>query len=86
MEYEQNEQNEQPISVGQWMLNLFITYLPLVNFIMLIVWAVSNDIPKSKSNWAKARLIWMAIGIFLAIMFYGLIFAFIAAVGGFDNF
>lgn len=83
MEY---EQNEEPISVGQWMLNLLLTYLPLVNIIMLIVWAVSNDIPKSKSNWAKAKLIWMAIAIFLTIIFYGAIIALIAATGGFDSF
>lgn len=82
----ENEQHEQPISVGQWVLNLFLTYIPFVNLIMLIIWAVSADTPKSKANWAKAKLIWMAIGIVFFILFYGAIFAFIMASGGFDNF
>ncbi len=83
----ENEHNEKPISVGQWMLNMFLTYIPLVNIIMLIIWAVSTTEPQSKVNWARARLIWMAIGIVFIFLFYAAIFAFLISMGGdFNNF
>jgi len=35
---------------------------------MLLVWAFGGGAPESKSNWAKASLIWMVIGIVLTVM------------------
>jgi hypothetical protein len=43
--------------------------IPLVNIIMLFVWAFGGGAPPSKANWAKASLIWLAI----FIVVYGLI-------------
>ncbi|QOC24103.1 hypothetical protein IC757_08390 [Wenzhouxiangella sp. AB-CW3] len=54
-------QNDQNVSLGNWMLTLFLTFIPIVNIIMLIVWAVSAGTPPSKQNWARAALLWMAI-------------------------
>jgi fatty acid desaturase len=85
MENELSNPNEQPISVGQWMLNMFLVYIPMVNIIMLIIWAVSTTEPQSKVNWARARLMWMAIGIVFMILAWGAIFAFVAASGEFFN-
>ena len=79
------DQKETPISVKDWMVNLLLTYIPFVNLVMLIVWAVSKDIPVSKSNWAKARLIWMAIFIVLVFLFYGTIFAILIGSGALNN-
>jgi hypothetical protein len=67
---------EQPISVGEWMLTIFLTAIPIVNIIMLFVWAFGSTTNLSKANWAKATLIWIAI----MIVFYILIFA-IVGVG-----
>lgn len=66
-------------TVGDWMLNLFLLAIPLVGFIMLIIWANQDDIVLK--NYAKARLWWILI-IFglvffiyiIAIIFYGSIF------------
>ena len=63
---------EVPITVGEWFLTMLLTYIPLVNIILLFVWAFGNNPQKSKANWAKARLIWMAIGIVMTIIFYSL--------------
>ena len=75
------QHNEKPISVGEWVLNIFIVSIPLVGLIMLIVWAVSKDIPESKSNWAKGMLVWYAIGIVLAFIFGASIIALLVAEG-----
>lgn len=56
------------VSLGDWMLTLFLTFIPLVNIIMLLVWAFSSSTPPSKSNWAKAALLWMLISMVLAIV------------------
>ena len=64
----QDQQNA-PVSLGNWMLTLFLTFIPLVNLIMLLVWAFSGSTPPSKANWAKAALLWMVIFIALSIVF-----------------
>ena len=61
-------QNDQTITLGNWMLTLFLTFIPIVNIIMLIVWAVSSTTPPSKANWARAALLWMAIFFGFAIL------------------
>lgn len=62
------DQQHAPISVGNWMLTLFLTFIPLVNLIMLLVWAFSSSTPPSKANWAKAALLWMVIAIVFSIV------------------
>ncbi len=56
------------LSVSDWLITLLISAIPLVGFIMLFVWAFSSNAPASKSNWAKATLVLMVIGIVLAII------------------
>jgi len=60
------------VSVGDWVLTVFITAIPLVGIIMLFVWAFSGGTPLSKANWAKAMLIWFAISIVLGIAFWSM--------------
>lgn len=63
-------------SVGQWMLTLFITFIPLVNLIMLLVWAFGSSTHPEKANWAKATLAWFAIFIGLSVLLtiFGMMF------------
>ena len=62
-----NEQ--QPVTLGNWMLTLLIMAIPLVNLIMLLVWAFSGSTPVSKANWVKATLLWMLIMIVIGVLF-----------------
>lgn len=77
------EMNAPVISTTNWLITILITTIPLVNIIMLIVWAFSDSTNPNKSNWAKATLIWMLIGIVLTIMFW-VIFGF-AFMSGIEN-
>ncbi|WP_458460702.1 hypothetical protein [Paenibacillus sp.] len=61
----------QPVSFGSWMLTLLLLAIPLVNIIMLFVWAFGNSNP-SKANYAKASLLWIAIGIVVYILIVAL--------------
>ena len=64
-------ENKQDLTLGDWVLIKFITYIPLVNLIMYCIWAFSSNSDKVKSNFAKASLIWIAIGTVLYILFLG---------------
>jgi hypothetical protein len=56
------------VSLGDWMLTLFLLAIPLVGLIMLFVWAFGGGAPASKANFAKAALLWAAIVIVLSII------------------
>lgn len=60
----------QPLTVGQWVLTLFLLSLPIINFIMLFVWAFGGN-RDERENFAKAALLWMVLGILLMIAFVG---------------
>jgi len=36
------QQNAEPMSMKDWIITLLISYIPLVGFIMLIVWAFDS--------------------------------------------
>ncbi len=57
------------MSPGQWALTLFLTSLPMIGFILLIVWAVGDDSNLTRKNFAKGSLILFAIAISLTILF-----------------
>jgi hypothetical protein len=63
---------EKPVSVGEWMITILLLAIPLVNLVMLFVWAFGGGTQRSKANWAKAMLIWAVIGFTLAIVIVGL--------------
>lgn len=60
-------QLEEPVSVKEWLITFLILIIPIVNIVMLFVWAF-GDGKKSKQNYFKAYLIWLAIIIVLYIL------------------
>ena len=46
--------SEKPVSIINWILTYILMGIPLVNIIMLLVWAFGGNTSKSKSNWAAA--------------------------------
>ena len=53
------------MSVGEWMVTMLVTAIPLVGFIMLFVWAFSDGTNPNKKSWARASLVFFAIIIVL---------------------
>lgn len=76
-----NPTEDRTITVGDWLITLILLAIPVVNLIMLIIWAVGDATPLSKRNYAKASLILIGIGIGLAILF-GIL---AALLGGFAS-
>ncbi|MDR0394858.1 MAG: hypothetical protein LBH77_06840 [Tannerella sp.] len=69
--------NQSVVSIGDWIITFIIMIIPLINLIMLFVWAFGGGTSESKANWAKASLILYLISIILVIAFWGLIVAII---------
>lgn len=59
------------LSVTDWLIIILLLAIPVVNIVMLFIWAFGKSAPLVKSNFAKAQLIWMAIFIILGIIFWG---------------
>jgi hypothetical protein len=69
--------NTSVVSIGDWIITMILMMIPVVNLVMLFVWAFSSGTPVSKANWAKATLIFYLIGIILLALFWGSIAAII---------
>jgi len=82
----ETQAQSQVLSVKDWIITLLITAIPIVGIIMLFVWAFGSNENPNKSNWAKAALIWTAVGIVLTILLWGTIAAIFMAGGGGENF
>ena len=63
------EENNKIITTSEWIITKLIMFIPIVNIIMLIIWAFNNKTNINKSNWAKAHLIIMIF----RVMFYFII-------------
>ena len=56
------------MSVKKWLLTFLILCIPIVDIVMLFVWAFGSDCDERKS-FAQAALIWMLICVALSIIF-----------------
>lgn len=78
---------EVPVSIGDWVLSFFVMLIPVVNIIMMFVWAFSSGTNKSKSNFFKAQLIiWLVIILISIIATVVLVSAGFSLIGYFSNF
>ena len=62
---------EEPVTFADWMVTMLITFIPVVNIIMMFVWAFGSTTKKSKANYFKATLVWTLIAFVLAIVMGG---------------
>jgi hypothetical protein len=69
------------MSVGEWLISMLIMIIPIVNIVMLFIWGFGS--PDPRRNYARASLIWMAICIGLAVLFYGVVIALFFYVDGY---
>ena len=78
--------SDMPLSVGEWVVTLLVLAIPCVNLIMLFVWGF-GDGNKSRANYCKATLIWIAIGIGISILLSLILGAWISnLVNGLSNY
>lgn len=67
-----SSQEREPVSVGDFFGSTLLSCIPVVNLIVLIVWAVSAK-KHSKRNWARSQLICLAIGVVVGFILIALL-------------
>ncbi|WKK65303.1 hypothetical protein [Lutimonas zeaxanthinifaciens] len=61
--------NNRTLDAKEWALTIFISSLPIIGVIMLLVWAFTEETNVHKKNWAKGTLILWIIGFIIAFAF-----------------
>ncbi len=62
------ENYSETVSVGEWVGTTLLLMIPLVNLILIFVWAFGGGTKKSKSNYFKAYLLIMLILIGVSVV------------------
>jgi hypothetical protein len=66
-----------PLTVGEWMITLLVLWIPLVNIVMYLIWALSETGNLNRKRFCQASIIW-----FLIFLGLGIAFAVLAAALG----
>ena len=61
--------NNKDVSVKDWIITHLILLIPIVNIVMIFVWAFGSSDKPSKANFFKAQLILMIIFVLFIIAF-----------------
>ena len=72
------------MSYKEWALTIFISSLPLIGFIMLLVWAFGDEKNIHKKNWAKGSLL-LALIALIMVFFFLFVFGGIAMLAALNN-
>ncbi len=67
-----NEPDRNYISVGSWMWMMFVTAIPCLGLLMVLIWAFTGE-NESRKNYFRAILVWFGIlvALFLALALIG---------------
>ena len=63
------QQDSKVMSPKEWALTIFLASIPIVGFILVLVWAFDSNTDLQKKNWAKGTLLLMLIYFVVAMLF-----------------
>ena len=67
------------VSIKEWLLTNLIMMIPLVNIVMMLVWAFNSNTNPNKANYFKAALILFAIVMVIYLVLAVVLFGSVAA-------
>lgn len=56
------------LSTGGWFVRILISFIPVIGFIALLVWALGSPSCRSLKTWARAQLLFYIIPAIAAII------------------
>jgi small neutral amino acid transporter SnatA (MarC family) len=69
------EEDTSPMTIGDWMVTLFVLAIPLVNLVMYVVWAAGSSGNVNRRTFCQATLTWFAI-----LLGFGLLVSFLGSI------
>ena len=75
--------DEKPMSVGEWLITIFVLAIPLVNVVLYLYWAFSGSENLNRRNYCRASLVIfvIAVGIFVLFALFGGLAAILSNLG-----
>lgn len=69
-------------SIGNWLLVHLLLSIPIVNLVMLLIWAIGEPKPGKEvlTNYSRASLIWMVISFVVGLIVWVLFFTVIMSI------
>ena len=77
------DEPEQPVKTLEWLWSLILTAIPIVNLVVLLIWSFGGGTSITKRNWARAKLILVAVGTVIGVILCIALFGMIAYFTGF---
>ncbi|HMD54556.1 MAG TPA: hypothetical protein VKJ65_08415, partial [Phycisphaerae bacterium] len=62
-----NNEDSNYVSVGSWMWMMFVTAIPILGLIMVLVWAFTGE-NESRKNYYRAMLSWILVLVALVVV------------------
>lgn len=62
-----NRYDDEHMTVGNWVVTFLLMLIPIVNIVLMFVWAFGSNVNRSKKTYFQAQLI--MFGIILALYF-----------------
>ena len=63
------------VTTAQFIPAILLSGIPIVGFILLLVWALSKKTNPNKRNWARAQLVFLVLLLIVMAVFYGSLLA-----------
>ena len=76
-----SKETEHAQSQGHWVLDVFLSCIPFIGLLLLIIWSVTDQPDISKQRWARATLLWMIIAVIAGSVIAVLFGALLAGIG-----
>lgn len=73
--YNQQGNDNEVMSVGEWLLTILATIIPCVGLVLYLVWAFGKNGNANRRNYCKAWLIYWVIQMVLTIIILVIVFA-----------
>lgn len=68
--HEPSKQHYPVMRTRDWLVTFLIQCIPIINIIMMFVWAFSSSENPNKSNFAKASLVLMGIAFVISFLIF----------------
>ena len=68
------------MTLGNWIVTMLLMLIPIVNIVLIFIWAFGSNVNPSKKSYFQAALIFLAISIIFSIALGGVLSSFLISM------